>query len=142
MELGLDDKQVRLMRKVYNLPGYSNIPDGQTLLKIGDGDGRGRDGREAHYYVPANVAEQYAASVKKEVGRDIALPQIAAEAPVVVEQAEPQIVQPQAEFAQPEQPKVPEVKESLANSYDQFVKAAISRVPQNVLLEHHCNCSR
>jgi len=118
----------------YHQDRHPLIPRGETLLKIGDSVNT-ENGRQVEHYVPRSVAEQYVEAVKRETGRDIVLPRI--EQSTAVEQSAQQaavhteVVQPKAVTTE----IAPQAPEQVRNPYDQFVKSALARVPQNVLLE-------
>ncbi len=63
-EIGLSDSQTRLLRRTYDQPGYSHLPDKQVLAKVGEGEGY--DGRTAHYYVPESLAGVYAENIQRQ----------------------------------------------------------------------------
>jgi hypothetical protein len=118
----------------YHQDRHPLIPRGETLLKIGESVNPD-NGRQVEHYVPRSVAEQYVEAVKRETGKDIVLPSI--DRPTTVEQSVQQVATP-TEVAQPK-PTVTETilqaPEQARNPYEQFVKSALARVPQNVLLE-------
>jgi hypothetical protein len=120
LKAGLSSDTLALIAK-YHQDRHPVIPRGETLLKIGESV-NADNGRLIEHYVPLSVAEQYVKAVKRETGRDIVLP-ISVEQPMTIEQ-KPTVTE-----------TVPQAPEQSSNPYEQFIKSALARVPQNVLLE-------
>jgi len=134
LKAGLSPDTLALIAR-YHQDRHPFIPRGETLLKIGESV-NADNGRHIEHYVPRSVAEQYVKAVKRETGRDIVLP-ASVEQRTTIEQPAQQGVNA-VEDAQPKPAAtetVTQAPEQARNPYEQFVKSALARVPQNVLLE-------